>query len=153
VLRIVHPTTYDFGGLAGVPGTQMSVVIAQRIDATEFESATLQLRMHGVNIADQADLITVSLAPDGFTNDDTNSDFTRSTALVPVASFSITAFTSASDFQIADVTGLSSLYLVYVTGMRNAITQTALSARISLDLVLKTGEGSEWGHLPHLVVS
>jgi hypothetical protein len=69
VLQILPPTSFDFTNLVATANAQFVVPIAQRIDVSQFEFWTVEVRVHSVTITNSGG-IDVLVGGDGFTPDD-----------------------------------------------------------------------------------
>lgn len=134
-IEICPPRVYDFSALAVGAGS-MRMPVAERIDVRTWTEGSLIVRVHTLDIADPADSIEVSASPDGFTFEDSAAIFAGSA----VAS---AAFDNSMQVPVFSTTALAvpfgAMLRVDVAGVRNSASVTALTAKLSIGLSMKSG--------------
>lgn len=138
VIRVCPPRDFDFTEL-GDAGTQ-TIRVAERIDCSQYQALDLVVRVHtDASIASGCSIGVYALS-DGFTTDDPSQDFF--TTLVPAGQtfivFTNSSLPAAGHLAVATYTSaLGAMAGVAVVGAQPDPAGEALSARLSIDLVLR----------------
>ena len=141
IIRILPRTSYTYTTLA-TSGTA-TVEVAQRIDVTGWEEATLIARLHPGSTFAASNTVAVNVVGDGFTPDDPSILFQSSNLATYTFNTSILSTATSGNLQIVPVKGdgtnrgyfggLLSVTLVF-TQVTGASTLTPI---ISIDLSVK----------------
>jgi len=138
-IRVCPPRDFDFGGL-GNSGEE-EILIAERIDASQYDQLDLMVRVHDNSAIPSGGKIEVLVVSDGFTTDDPSEDF-FSAALSNGVQFNGDGNgfgPTAGTFELDEITSdLGAMVAVRVKGTQPATAVTNFTARLSIDLALKT---------------
>jgi hypothetical protein len=135
VIRIGEKTAHDFSSVAA--SNSKSVLLAQRIDVSQWKYGTVAVRVFSVDIAQAGATIDVEVYNDGYTDEDPTVQAWPTNASGTV---SLGSTTNNNEFHLADLDDypMGSMLLITVTGTQTA-TQDNLSATLSVELILKNG--------------
>lgn len=131
VVRILPMQKFKFTQLQD--GQSIEVLVARRIDASQYRSADLIVRVHNHTISADAQ-IKVMLGVDGYTSDDPTADFA---ALLASTTIDANALQSGNLFIVSKVDGLGPLLAVVLEGKQATSNPVTIELTISMDLCLK----------------
>jgi len=138
-IRVCPPRDFNFGGLGD--SDFQEIIIAERIDASQFDQLDLCVRVHEDSLIPENGTIQVFVLSDGFTTDDPSEDF-YSDPLGQGITFtgnSNGAGPLEGTFELENVTtDLGAMVAVRVKGTQPGTAGTNFTARLSIDLALKT---------------
>lgn len=142
LIEICPMRVYDFSLLNESAG-QMSMPVAERIDVSQWTEGSLIVRVLTVDIEAEGDDIAVTVSPDGFTYESPASIYVGA----PVATAAFDSTMQAPGFLISALSlPFGPMLRVDVAGIRNTGGVTALSARLSICLSMKSGVIGRSGH-------
>jgi len=132
-MRVVTPRVFNFSTVAA--SSSQTIVVAQRIDLSNYRYATLEVRHHEGTIASTAK-VDISVTCDGFTPDDPAKNFVF--AGNPLALITLSGGTVAPRYYTAglDADRIGALVSILVVGSQGS-PQVANTPTLSIDLVLK----------------
>ena len=140
VLCLVPPTTFDYSYLAA--NQSITIQVAERIDVTEWEEATLIARLHPGSTFPSGTSATIRVLADGFTPDTPQTLF-QSSLVNAVFNTSISSSATSGNLQMRPVKGdtvnegyfgpLLSVTIAFSVGS----TTGTFNPMISIDLSLK----------------
>ena len=139
LITVVPPTLYDLTSLNNVNLATMSFIVASRIDTTGVESGVLQVRVHAINIQTAGDRIDIDASLHGYSPDDPGTDFGQVGASMANVNFIGIQQTPPLYSTISLSGNFGGQLKIVVKGTRGSAVSTTLSAKLSIDLVLKTG--------------
>jgi len=129
-IRVCPPRDFTFTDL-GTEDTQ-TITIAERIDSSQYDELDLMVRVH--TAATIASAITVQVVSDGFTTDDPATEFFST----PIGSVELQGSPAAGTLRVQNIASkLGAMVAVQVVG-EQAVTPGTTTARLSIDLALKT---------------
>jgi hypothetical protein len=132
-LRIMPHRSFDFGSLQA--GGEEFIVLAERVDVSQWRHATLCVRLHESSIGSGASL-QVFAAADGYSSDDPTARVSDENPLGSVS------FTTAGEpkFKTAglDADRMGALIMVWLRAEQAAGSPVSLQVTLSIDLVLKS---------------
>jgi hypothetical protein len=147
-LRVIPRLDYEFSTLHDDGFTYIPLGV--HIDISPFQEVDLVVRVHTVNIASGAK-ITVFASADGFTMEDpTTSFFAMAPATPPGGSAPpnygavlLDSTTTAGAYLVTTLAGpLGRLIAVFLNPHQKSDSRVAITASISVDLVMKGGDPS-----------
>ncbi len=138
---IIRRTTYDFGALDA--GGEQTLVLRRSLPARESRG-TLMVRVHDVSVGGGSDGdITIAVRADGFTTNDPAQQFFGET----LASVTVAADGSSAPAYLVETFAVTSDHLmVQIEALQDGSSALALSARVSVDLLLDDAplDADEW---------
>lgn len=145
LVTVVPPAMYDFASLTNTNGITMTFVVASRIDTTGAESGVLQVRAHTITLTNSGDRIDVDVSLHGYTPDDPGTDYGQVGASMANVNFLAPLSPGAPLYKTTALTGRFGGQLkVTVKATRGNNMLTALQAKLSIDLMLKTGGAARY---------
>lgn len=136
VIRILPLTHYDLSNLA--VGGSTALLVADRIDASQFTMATLMVRRHSGDVGDGAGdaEVKVFARASGYTEQEPDKTFGASTDLAAIA---ITGTFSEPEYQTAELTAgqMGAMVLVGIEVTQDSNQQKTIDPTLSIDLALK----------------
>ena len=138
LLTVIPPTTYSFSPLVSSTFA-VKMPIASRIDVLGYESGSLVVRAHAMNLPDSGggDTLNVRVLADGWNCDDPGVDFGQSGALL--ASTLFTSPLTTPSFNVSALSPLPALIRLELIGARSTASAATMTVRLSIELSLKTG--------------
>lgn len=136
LVPVIGMTSYDFGNLAS--GMNCAIDVAQNIDVTRHQGATLLVRVHTETVGTDAEIkvSAYSVLPSA---QDPSKDFRVAAAL---GTATIDDATTAPTLLIAPLTEPLGAFLTITVEGTQAGTPTTVAATISIELSLNDGGGS-----------
>ena|SRR5258706_14644986 len=130
LLKVLPKRIFDFGHL--VVGQTQSLYLAERIDISQYNDGMAALRVHAITLT--GGTISLTIHGDGYTDEDPGlifrSTISASGSLGSTAPALVTwGATIRGNYMAIDITG-------------NRTSAAALSATLSLDLILRTPDSS-----------
>jgi hypothetical protein len=135
VIRICPERSFTFSEL-GAADTQQ-ILLAERIDCSQYNYVDLIVRVHSGAVG-PGTKIEVRIASDGWTSDDPSAGFYKVLTGATVELNSTTAGNPPVLLVGTATSQLGEMLTVVVVGTQHSTTPTTVTARISVDLVLKS---------------
>ncbi len=137
VYRALVRTAYDWGNLS-INNSQVYTV-AKNIDVSAYREATAIIRVHSLNItAATTPSVTVTVLPEGQTNEDPQLDFVAS----PASTTTIVLSNVAGLAPLLNLTALTTPFGGYlrvkVSGNQGPAQSTTFQVTLSIDIVAKS---------------
>ena len=133
-VEVCPPRDFTFTNLG--LGLSQTVLVAERIDCSAYETVDLIVRVHTDATMGAGSTISVEVVPDGFTSDDPAQPFYGGVLGNAPVTF-ITA-PSAGDIEVKTYTsGLGAMLAVRVVGDQANNAGTDVTARLSIELALR----------------
>lgn len=131
VVRVCPPRDFNFDDLGSGSAT---IVVSERIDASQYDTIDLMVRVHTATTISTNGAITVQLVSDGHTSDDPSVDFFSAVLGQGVVLAGAEAVALHIE-SLGAADGIGSMVAVKVVGTAGA---GVVTARLSIDLAMKT---------------
>ena len=122
-------------------GNLVTIPIATRIDISGFEFQWLHVRGHAFSATGNADSVIVDVVSSAFTPDDPATEFAATGTSLATITLNGATTPAVPNLQVSAFLAANSpteMVNVTVTGKRGTAQNTLFSAKLSIDLVLKT---------------
>ncbi|MCB9597275.1 MAG: hypothetical protein H6719_31410 [Sandaracinaceae bacterium] len=130
MVRVCPPRDFDFSNVS--TGTE-TIVVAERIDASQYDTIDVIVRVHTATTISTNGAIAVQVVSDGYTADDPSQDFFGSTI---GNGTTLSGTLAAGGMTVESLSAsIGSMVAVRVVGTAGS---GAVTARLSIDLAMKT---------------
>ena len=126
VVRVLPVTQYKFSAA-------FSVIVARRIDVSQYANAALLFRLHETSSWNNGDIIVIKVFNDGFTDEDPTTTFMSSVSALSLSFQG--GVDTAPELSFDSTSSVGSSVTIIVEGTYGQVQETDI--KVSADLVLK----------------